>query len=162
MTRTTPELAVLSKLPQHTSGRTFSPDGFNQTRLHGGSSVESGFKPSDPEKVCLWKTINADVSCLTLRRLRRAIWTFRIVLIHYNARPHSVQQLKCDVSDHPAYSPDLVTSDFHLFPELKDWIGGKRFQENEEIQSNVMVHLTSLTATFFEGGSETCSTYMII
>ncbi|GBL77301.1 hypothetical protein AVEN_41744-1 [Araneus ventricosus] len=37
----------LSKLPYHTSGRTFGPDGFSviQARLRGGSSVEWGFEP---------------------------------------------------------------------------------------------------------------------
>ncbi|GBM12589.1 hypothetical protein AVEN_146772-1 [Araneus ventricosus] len=32
---------------EHTRERTFGPDGFNvyQTRLHGGSSLESGFEP---------------------------------------------------------------------------------------------------------------------
>ncbi|GBN04773.1 hypothetical protein AVEN_167845-1 [Araneus ventricosus] len=46
MTRTTPELAPLSKLPNHTSGRTFGPDGFSvhQTHLHDSSSGESGFE----------------------------------------------------------------------------------------------------------------------
>ncbi|GBN05421.1 hypothetical protein AVEN_51659-1, partial [Araneus ventricosus] len=44
----------------------------------------------------------------------------------------------------------LATSDFHLFPELKIWVGGQNFQENEEIQSNFKAHLASLAATFFE------------
>ncbi|GBL95701.1 hypothetical protein AVEN_659-1 [Araneus ventricosus] len=45
---------------------------------------------------------------------------------HDNSRPHSaaatkqlLEQFKWDMSDHPAYSPDLATSDFRLFPELK-------------------------------------------
>ncbi|GBL95933.1 hypothetical protein AVEN_227157-1 [Araneus ventricosus] len=83
------------------------------------------------QKVGLWKTINAVVFCQTLRRLRRTILTSGVVLIHDNARPHSavvtqrlLEQFKWDVSDHP-YSPDLATSDFHLFPELKNWLGGQ-------------------------------------
>ncbi|GBM68106.1 hypothetical protein AVEN_173092-1 [Araneus ventricosus] len=54
--------------------------------------------------------------------------TSGVVFIRDNARPHSAvvtQQLlenfKWDVSDHPAYIPDLATSDFHLFSELKNW-----------------------------------------
>ncbi|GBM23965.1 hypothetical protein AVEN_198198-1 [Araneus ventricosus] len=48
MTRATPELAPLFKLPHHTSGRTFGPYGFSvhQTCLHGSSSVESNLEPS--------------------------------------------------------------------------------------------------------------------
>ncbi|GBL77480.1 hypothetical protein AVEN_41865-1 [Araneus ventricosus] len=31
---------------------------------------------------------------------------------------------------HSAYSPDLATSDFYLFPELKNWLGGQSYQKN--------------------------------
>ncbi|GBO32474.1 hypothetical protein AVEN_182862-1 [Araneus ventricosus] len=62
-------------------------------------------------------------------KLRRPILTSGVVLIHDNVRFHKnvvTQQLlkkfKWDVSYHPAYSPDLATSDFHLFLELKNWL----------------------------------------
>ncbi|GBM97985.1 hypothetical protein AVEN_244077-1 [Araneus ventricosus] len=94
-----------------------------------------------------------------LRRLRRAILISGVVLIHDNARPHKVvatqqllEQFKWNVSDHLAYSPDLATSDFLLFPELKNCLGWQSFQTNEEIQSNFKAHLTSLVGTFFEDG----------
>ncbi|GBM25953.1 Histone-lysine N-methyltransferase SETMAR [Araneus ventricosus] len=110
-------------------------------------------------KVRLWKAISAAISYQTLRRSRRAILTSGDVFIHDNARPHSaivtqqlLEQFKWDVCDHPAYSPDLATSDFHLFPELKNSLGGQSFQKNEEIQSSIKAHLTSLAATFFEEG----------
>ncbi|GBN54993.1 hypothetical protein AVEN_215495-1 [Araneus ventricosus] len=96
------------------------------------------------QKVGLWKTINAAVSCQTLRRLRRAILISGVVLIHDNALPHNIvvtqqllEQFKRDVSDHPAYGPDLATSDFHLFPELKNCLGDQSFQKNEEIQIKI-------------------------
>ncbi|GBN54584.1 Histone-lysine N-methyltransferase SETMAR, partial [Araneus ventricosus] len=94
-------------------------------------------------------------------RLGRVILISGVVLIHDNTRPHStvvtlqlLEQLKWEVSDHLAYSPDLAKSDFHLFPELKNWLGGQSFQKNEEIQSKVKEHLTSLAAMFFEEGIE--------
>ncbi|GBL91736.1 hypothetical protein AVEN_71375-1 [Araneus ventricosus] len=103
--------------------------------------------------------IKEAVSCLTLRRLRRAILTSGVVLIHDNAHPHSsvvtqqlLEQFKRDVSDHPVYSPDLATSDFHLFPELKNSLGGQSFQKIEEIQSNIKARLAPLAALFFEEG----------
>ncbi|GBM11167.1 hypothetical protein AVEN_133904-1 [Araneus ventricosus] len=111
------------------------------------------------QKAGLWKTINAAVSCQTSRRLRSAILTSGVVLIHDNARLHNavvtqqlLEQSKWDVSEHPAYSPDLATSDFHFFPELKNCLGRQSFQKNEEIQSNVKANLTSLVETFFEDG----------
>ncbi|XP_071448089.1 histone-lysine N-methyltransferase SETMAR-like [Hetaerina americana] len=113
-------------------------------------------------------TINAAVYCETIRPLLRAIQNKRrgiltsgiTVLIHYNARPHSAgatqrlleEQFQQDMFDHPPYSPDLVPSDFHLFPELKKWLGGQRFQTNEELQDNVKTHLNSLAATFYGEG----------
>ncbi|GBM54639.1 hypothetical protein AVEN_214614-1 [Araneus ventricosus] len=80
------------------------------------------------KKVGLWKTNNAAVSCQNLRRLRRAILSSGVVLIHDNARPHiavvthPLEQFKWGVSDHQAYSPDLATSDFRFFPELENWL----------------------------------------
>ncbi|GBM17294.1 hypothetical protein AVEN_237282-1 [Araneus ventricosus] len=92
------------------------------------------------QKVGLWKTINTAFSFQTLRRIRRAILTPGVVLIHDNACPHNsaaihqlLEQFKWEVSDHSAHSSDLSTSDFHLFPELKNWLEGQSFQKNEEI-----------------------------
>ncbi|GBN22071.1 hypothetical protein AVEN_170092-1 [Araneus ventricosus] len=103
--------------------------------------------------------MNTAVSSQTLRRLRRALLTSGVVVIHDNARPHSasitqqlLDQFKWNLSDHPAYSPDLATSDFHLCSEFWNWLGGQSFQKNEEIQSSIKAHLTSLATTFFEEG----------
>ncbi|GBO29749.1 hypothetical protein AVEN_73165-1 [Araneus ventricosus] len=89
----------------------------------------------------------AAVSCQTLQQLGRAILTSGIVLIHDNTHSRSavvtqqfLEQFKCCVSDLPTYSPNLTTIDFHLFFELKNWLGGQTFQKNEEIQSNVKTH----------------------
>ncbi|KFM68784.1 Histone-lysine N-methyltransferase SETMAR, partial [Stegodyphus mimosarum] len=107
-----------------------------------------------------------DSYCETLRRLRRAIQNKRrglltsgIVLIHDNDRPHSVrvtqrllQQFQWDIFEHPPYSSDLAPSDFHLFPELKLWLGGKLFQNDVELKETVTTHFQSLAGTFFEEG----------
>jgi transposase len=34
---------------------------------------------------------------------------------------------------HPPYSPDLAPCDFFLFPNMKKWLGGKRFASNEKL-----------------------------
>ncbi|KAJ8891596.1 hypothetical protein PR048_004124 [Dryococelus australis] len=107
--------------------------------------------------------INAAAYCATLRWLRQLIrnkWkgmpTLGIVLLHYNARLHSaaVTQLllACfpwEVFDHTPYSPDLVPSDFHLFPALKKWLGGRRFNTNDELQDTVTTWINRQAATFF-------------
>ena len=78
-----------------------------------------------------------------------------IVLIHDNARPHCayvtkdlLKKFKWEVFDHPPYSPDPAPSDFHLFRELKAWLGG-RFAANDELQDAVKTYLSSLAANFF-------------
>ncbi|GBM24301.1 hypothetical protein AVEN_158863-1 [Araneus ventricosus] len=115
---------------------------------------------SSRRRLVLWKTINAAVSCHTLRR--RIILTSRVVLNNKNPRPHNcvVAQLllelfKWGVSDRPVYRRDLATSDFHLFNELKDGIGSQSFQKNEELQSNVISHYWREPSS--KRGSETWS-----
>jgi len=56
----------------------------------------------------------------------------KILLLHDNARPHTaahtletLKQLKWEAMEHPAYSPDLAPSDFHLFGPLKEALRGR-------------------------------------
>ncbi|XP_046659139.1 histone-lysine N-methyltransferase SETMAR-like [Homalodisca vitripennis] len=109
-------------------------------------------------------TINAEGYCGTLQRLRRAIQDKRrgmltsgVVLIHDNARPHSaaltkrlLDGFKWDVFNHPAYSPDLAPSHYHLFPELKKMLGGQTFRTDDALRDAVKTHLKSLAANFYE------------
>jgi histone-lysine N-methyltransferase SETMAR len=51
--------------------------------------------------------------------------------LHDNVRPHGatrmqamLQEFGWEVSEHPACSPDLAPSDFHLFPQWKEFLGG--------------------------------------
>ena len=45
-----------------------------------------------------------------------------------------LQQFQWDIFKHPPYSLDLAPSDFHFFPELKQWLEGKCFQTGIELQ----------------------------
>jgi len=58
---------------------------------------------------------------------RRGKLSKEILLFHNNARLHTaahtletLKQLKWEVMEHPAYSPNLVPSDFQLFGPLKN------------------------------------------
>jgi hypothetical protein len=46
-------------------------------------------------------------------------------------------KLGFEVLDHPAYSPDLVPSDYHLFGPLQDASRGRRFTSDEEVKGAV-------------------------
>ncbi|XP_020296242.1 acid sphingomyelinase-like phosphodiesterase 3b [Pseudomyrmex gracilis] len=44
-----------------------------------------------------------------------------------------INELKFELFPQPAYLPDLASSDYHLFPNLKKWLGGKKLESNEEV-----------------------------
>jgi hypothetical protein len=74
----------------------------------------------------------------TIRSNRRGNLSKRSLLLHDNARPHTaahtletLKQLKWEAMEHPAYSSDLVPSDFHLFGPLKEALKGRRFSGDD-------------------------------
>jgi len=87
---------------------------------------------------------------------KRPNCTKKKVLFHQdNARVHTCvvamakfHKLGYELLPHPAYSPDLAPSDYFLFPNLKKWLGGKRFGSNEEVIAE--------TNAYFEGLEKTC------
>jgi histone-lysine N-methyltransferase SETMAR len=79
------------------------------------------------------------------------------MLLHDNARPHAaartqamLQEFGWEVSEHPAYSPDLAPNDFRLFPKLKEFLGGRRFKSNE-VKGAVKEWLNGLATVYDEG-----------
>ncbi|GBN01767.1 hypothetical protein AVEN_224476-1 [Araneus ventricosus] len=54
--------------------------------------------------------------------------------------------------DHPLYSPDLAPSDYHLFLKLKEFLGGKRFGSDEELENAVTTWLNELAAEEYDMG----------
>ena len=53
---------------------------------------------------------------------------------------------------HPAYSPDLAPSDYHLFGPLKNALQGRRFSTDKEVREAVHKWLRDQTETFFLEG----------
>jgi hypothetical protein len=56
------------------------------------------------------------------------------------------------ILDHPPYSPDLALSDFHLFLHLKKHLAGKKFDDDDEVQEEVMTWFKGQAADFFYTG----------
>lgn len=96
------------------------------------------------------KTINTKVYCEQLTRLEAAIKQKRpalanrkgIVFHQDNARPHTAkitrQKLKefnWELMPHPAHSPDLAPSDYHLFRSLQNFLNGKKFNDRSEVET---------------------------
>lgn len=82
------------------------------------------------------------------------------VLFHQdNARVHTclvtmakIHELRYELLPHPAYSPDLAPCDYYLFPNLKKWLGGKRFESNEEVITETNAYFESLEKTYYLEG----------
>ncbi|GBM43208.1 hypothetical protein AVEN_76348-1 [Araneus ventricosus] len=52
----------------------------------------------------------------------------------------------------PPYSPDLVTSDFHLFRHLKHHLGGNHYNDDEDVKTAATSWLLEQAASFYEEG----------
>ncbi|GFO33140.1 histone-lysine N-methyltransferase SETMAR [Plakobranchus ocellatus] len=88
------------------------------------------------------------------RLLRRGV-----VLQHNNATPHSVnltqqwlQRYSWEILPHPAHSPDLAPSDFHLFGPLKRHLGGMAFETEDDLISELRNWFDNLDVDFFRVG----------
>jgi hypothetical protein len=60
-----------------------------------------------------------------------------------------LEHFNWEVSDHPFYSPDLVSSEYRLCTYLKNWLRSQRFNNNEELMEGVKTWLSSQAADFF-------------
>jgi hypothetical protein len=46
----------------------------------------------------------------------------------------------------------LTPSDFHLFPALKEFLGGRRFKSDEEVKDAIKEWLNGLVADVYDEG----------
>jgi hypothetical protein len=60
--------------------------------------------------------------------------------------------VKWDILDHPPYSPDLASSDFHMFLRLKKHLAGEKFDDDDEVQEEVMTWFKGQAADFYDSG----------
>jgi histone-lysine N-methyltransferase SETMAR len=67
-----------------------------------------------------------------------------VLLHHDNVRPRTaqatqerIQELQWELVEHPPYSPELAPGVCHLFGPLKNHLGGKRFADDEEVETEM-------------------------
>jgi len=63
-----------------------------------------------------------------------------------------LKKFKWEILDHPAYSPEFAPSDFHLFLHLTKHLAGKMFDDDDEVQKEVMTWFKGLAADFYDSG----------
>ncbi|XP_029645152.1 uncharacterized protein LOC115219150 [Octopus sinensis] len=77
--------------------------------------------------------VRSTVQDTAIRTKRGTLLLKKLLLLHDDAHPHTaahtvetINQLGLEVLEHPAYSPDLVPSDYHISGSLKDGLRGIR------------------------------------
>ncbi|GFN78504.1 histone-lysine N-methyltransferase SETMAR [Plakobranchus ocellatus] len=122
----------------------------NPSNIQGGfGGSNSGKDPSDPSN---YRPI-ALTGCLC-KILER---------MHDNATPHSanltrqwLQRHGWEILPHPAHSPDLAPSDFHLFGPLMRHLGGMAFETEDDLISELRNWFDNLDIDFFRVGIIRC------
>lgn len=114
------------------------------------------------------KTINADLYSKQLVNLSRALESKRsytgkgrrkVILLHDNARPHvakttqaTIERLGWEVLPHPAYSPDLAPSDYHLFRSMEHFFREKTYADLQSLRKDVDQFFDIKPASFYHRG----------
>jgi hypothetical protein len=100
--------------------------------------------------------VNSASYCGVLLKLRDAIRRKRpgqlprgVLLHHDNARPHTAPFKKYSGN---FLSPGLAPGDFHLSGPLKDHLGGKRFADDEEVETELQKWLRQQSKHFCAAG----------
>ena len=84
-----------------------------------------------------------------------------VLLLHNNApvdraniTPTAIQYTGFTEVNHPAYSPGVAPSDYHLFPNVKNFLGGRNFETDNEAMLFVNHCLRFLILILFSRGTE--------
>ncbi len=97
-------------------------------------------------------------SLLKSFRIRRPRSGFSRMMLHWDNAPcHSSEKTSefivsksIEETCHPAYSPDLAPCDFYIFPKLKQYLRGKRFQSDEELLDAIHIFFKKLKKSDYE------------
>ena len=61
---------------------------------------------------------------------------------------------KIIILEHPAYLPDLASTDFFLFPKIKEILKGRDFDDSDDIRNNTRAALKAILQNQFQNCSE--------
>lgn len=113
------------------------------------------------------QSITAEVYCTQLDEMikklaekqPRLVQRDRPILLHDNARPHTANRTKLkllemdiETIDHPPYSPDLSPTDYYFFRNLDNFLQGKLFSSQQDVESAFFEFIDSRKPGFFAKG----------
>ena len=86
----------------------------------------------------------------------------RVLLQQDNASPHTARRTKEKIRElesiellpHPAYSPDLAPSDFHLFRSMAHFLRGRSFGNLDEVETGCREFFASHDKAWYRRGIE--------
>ena len=93
---------------------------------------------------------------LDIRKQWRGLIPAGVTLHHDNAPAHAlhlvsstIYNLKYKSLRHQSYSPDLVSSNYFLFPILKDYLKGRHYNDRSSLGSSIHQCLNSTSEDNF-------------
>ena len=114
------------------------------------------------------ETVTGERYALQLNRLaeqieqKRPYTRFRrrpVILQHDNATPHrssvacqTINDLQWALLPHPAYSPDIASTDCHLFHSLQNILAEQHFKTEDEVRKVIDEFIASKDQAFWRRG----------
>ena len=106
-------------------------------------------------------TVTADLYCQQLDRVAQKLKGNhdRVYFLHDNTRPHVAKSTREKLLElgwvtipHPAYSPDLAPTDYHLFRSLSNHLREKKFDDESSLKTNLADFFSQKSKDFYERG----------
>ena len=96
-----------------------------------------------------------------IRKKRSHLKKKRILFHNDNAPSHTSNvaqakrhELGFESLPHPPYSSDLASSNYYLFPILKRWLWGRRFESNKEVEWETEEYFEGFDKSYYLEGIE--------
>ena len=115
------------------------------------------------------RTINAELYSTQLERVHTVLCERfpelvnrkRVLFQQDNAKPHTaartqqkIEELEWELLPHPAYSPDVAPSDYHLFRSMEHFLRGRRFSKIEDVETGCREFFASKEPSWYQRGIE--------
>ena len=114
-------------------------------------------------------TINAELYSTQLERVHTILYERfpelvnrkRVLFQQDNAKPHTaartqqkIEELEWELLPHPGYSPDVATSDYHLFRSMEHFLRGRCFSKIEDVETGCREFFASKEPSWYQRGIE--------